>query len=238
MKKILCAILCFNNEKTLLKVIKNTKKILNKCDLIFINDGSFDKTNEILFSFNLKTITHKNNLGYGQAMKSAFKYSKKKNYKYLAILPADNQRYVDDLISMSKIIELSGLDMVVGSKYKLLKKIPLQRKLGNIFFSIIAKYFWNSNIRDVLSGFKIYRVNSFHKYLNFLPNDYSFDIVLSLIVSLKKMKIHELDVRCRYGKYTSSMKGIFKIHKKNIFFIGLMMIINLITFFLRYKSKI
>lgn len=237
MKKFLCAILCYNNEKTLIKVIKNTKKIKRIFDLVYINDGSSDKTKKILSFNNLKTITHKRNLGYGQAVKTAFKYSKKNNYKYLAIFPGDNQRYIDDLMNMKKTIELLNSDIVVGSKYKLLKEIPIQRKIGNIFFSKIAKYIWKSNFSDVLSGFKIYKVNSFYKYLNFLPNDYSFDIILSLLVSLKKMETHELNVKCRYGKYTSSMKGILKIHRKNIFFIAVMMLLNIITFIPKFKSK-
>ena len=47
-KKILCGILCFNNEKVINKLIKDIKLIEKKVDLIFINDHSTDKTLEIL----------------------------------------------------------------------------------------------------------------------------------------------------------------------------------------------
>ena len=47
MIKMLCAVLCYNNEKTIRKVIKETYKIKNKFDIIFINDGSTDKTKKI-----------------------------------------------------------------------------------------------------------------------------------------------------------------------------------------------
>ena len=62
---------------------------------------------------------------------------------------------------MSRIITSSKLDLVIGSKYKILKKIPFHRKIGNIFFSNLAEKFWNSKIQDVLSGFKIYRLKTF-----------------------------------------------------------------------------
>lgn len=47
-KKILCGILCFNNEKVINKLIEDIKRIEKKIDLIFINDHSTDKTLEIL----------------------------------------------------------------------------------------------------------------------------------------------------------------------------------------------
>lgn len=235
MKKTLCAILTYNNSNTIFKVIQEKKKLKNICDVIFINDGSTDRTAKVLKSHKFILINHKKNLGYGQAVKSAFKYARNHKYKYLAIFPADNQRYVKDLKVMIKNIEKFSFDLVLGSKYQLLKKIPLYRKIGNIFFSSIAKVLWNCKIEDVLSGFKIYKIKLFYKYLDILPNDYSFDIVISQLVSLNKMKFKELNVKCRYNKNTTSMKGIFKFHKKNIIFIGLKMIVDSMLFYLKYK---
>ena len=235
MKKTLCAILCYNNENTLSKVIEEKKKLKGVCDFIFINDGSKDNSAKVLKSSKFITLNHKKNMGYGQAVKSAFKYARNKKYHYLAIFPADNQRHAEDLIRMIKTIEQSSIDLIVGSKYKILKKIPFYRKIGNIFFSNIAKKLWNCKIADVLSGFKIYKTKSFYKHLHILPNDYSFDITLSQLVSFKKMKFKELHVNCRYNKNTSSMMGIFKLHKKNILFIGLKMIIDTLVFYFNYK---
>ena len=86
MKKFLCAILCYNNIKTISKVLQEKKKLKNTCDFIFINDGSADGTTKFLSSLKLPTINHKKNLGYGQAVKSAFKYAKRNKYKYLGIV--------------------------------------------------------------------------------------------------------------------------------------------------------
>ena len=237
MKKTLCAILCYNNQNTLVKVIKEKIKLRKFCDVIFVNDGSTDNTAKIIDNFKLKTIKHKKNMGYGQAVKTALKYASYKNYHYLAIFPADNQRYIKDLIKMIKIIEKSKFDLIIGSKYRVLEKIPFQRKVGNYFFSYIAKKLWSNKFTDVLSGFKIYRTQAFNKYLNVLPNDYSFDIVLSQLTSFKKIELKELYVRCRYNKDTSSMMGVFKFHRKNIIFIGLKMIFDAIVFLFKYRSK-
>ena len=136
---------------------------------------------------------------------------------------------------MIKTAEQFSFDLVIGSKYKILKKIPAHRKIGNIFFSNMAKKIWNCKIIDVLSGFKIYKTKSFYKFLEILPNDYSFDVVLSQLLSFEKMKFKELNVKCRYNKNTSSMMGIFKLDKKNIVFIGLKMITDTLIFYFKYK---
>ena len=236
--KIICAVLCYNSEKTIKDVLKKTRKIHTKFDFLFIDDGSTDDTLKILDSFKVKKIKHNKNKGYGSAVKSAFKYAKKKNYKYLAIFPGDNQRYIKDLITMANKIKKNNLDMVSGSKYNLLKQIPFHRKIGNIFFSKIAKILWNSKINDVLTGFKIYKIDSIYKYLIHFPNNYSFDIILNQIVSLKKMRSKEINVKCKYNKHTTSMKSFFKIHKKNIGIIGLLMILNSFSFLVKFKFKL
>ena len=76
--KIICAVLCYNSEKTIINVLKELKKIQTKFDFLFIDDGSTDNTLKILNSFKVKKIRHNKNKGYGSAVKSAFKYAKKK----------------------------------------------------------------------------------------------------------------------------------------------------------------
>ena len=132
---------------------------------------------------------------------------------------------------MANKIKKNNLDMVSGSKYNLLKQIPFHRKIGNIFFSKIAKILWNSKINDVLTGFKIYKIDSIYKYLIHFPNNYSFDIIFKSNCEFKKMRTKEINVKCKYNKHTTSMKSFFKIHKKNIGIIGLLMIFELIIFF-------
>ena len=95
-KKILCGILCFNNEKVIKKLIKDIKLIEKKVYLIFINDHSTDKTLEILKNRKKKIISHKKNLGYGAAVKSAYTHAIKKKYEVLTIFPGDYQRSIND----------------------------------------------------------------------------------------------------------------------------------------------
>ena len=77
-KKWCVIIPTFNNDKTLEKVLK---EVLNICkNIIVINDGSDDRTSQILknFSDKINIITHKENQGKGKSLRDAFEYAIKK----------------------------------------------------------------------------------------------------------------------------------------------------------------
>ncbi len=235
-KKFLCAVLCYNNENTITKVIRDTNKIRNKIDILFINDYSKDKTLSILKKNKKKVISHKKNLGYGSAVKTAYKYALKNNYYLLSILPGDHQRSIDDLFKLIKHQKKSDFDLVSGSKFLSQNKLFISRKFGNIFFSKFANFFWGSKFEDNLSGFKVYKVSKFKNIINKLPNDYSFDICLNQIIFRKNFFCSEIRVKCRYNNQTSKMKNIFNISERNILFIGFKMIYNSFIIFLRLNK--
>lgn len=237
-KNFLCAILCFNNQKIIQNLIDdlNKTKRLSKIEKIFIDDHSSDKTISILKQNNLPVIEHNENLGYGRAVKSAFEFAKKKNFEYFCIFPGDYQRSINDLLFMMDLLQSNDYDLISGSKFKKIEILPYHRKIGNLFYSKMAKIFWNSKIQDVLSGFKTYNVKKFEGLIENLPNNYSFDIVMNQIVSKKNFVCKEFDADVKYNDHTSKMKSMFYLGKKNILYIGINMFFS--TFFELIKLKL
>jgi hypothetical protein len=227
MIKIVCAILCYNNSKIIQKLINDIKSFnkINKIDLIFIDDFSKDNTKDIILSNNLKIIKHNTNLGYGAAVKSAFGYGIKNKKDFLLIFPGDYQRSLKDLELMIKLSNQNKFDLISGSKFKKIKLLPKHRKFGNLIYSKLAKYLWKSELEDVLSGFKSYKIKKFKNIIKELPDNYSFDIVLSQIISRKKILCKEFDAEVKYNKETTQMKSFFHLGKKNILYIGINMFI-------------
>ena len=85
--------------------------------LIITNDGSKDKTKEILESFKqsdvLKIVHHKLNKGYGAAIKSGIEAC---DTEYLITIDADGQHQADDVENLFRCIKESDADMIVGSR--------------------------------------------------------------------------------------------------------------------------
>ena len=84
---------CFNEEGTIKLILERTKNIFinNNIELILVNNGSTDSTKEILNSENtnnnFKIFTVKNNIGYGNGIKSGLNVARS---KYIGWFHADN----------------------------------------------------------------------------------------------------------------------------------------------------
>ena len=134
------------------------------------------------------------------------------------------------MINLSKN---NKFDLVSGSKFKKIKLLPTHRKIGNLFYSKLAKILWGSKLEDVLSGFKSYKVKKFVNIINKLPNNYSFDIVMNQVISKKKFNCLEFDADVKYNDQTSKMKSMIHLSKKNILLVGINMFISTLYEFLK-----
>ncbi len=220
-KSVLCAIPCFNEAYNLPHLFADLKSegILDLADILFIDDHSTDKTAALISRHGYKLIRHSQNLGYGQAVQTGFAHALKENYKAFIIFPGDHQRSAKDAKRLIITHQITGFDVVSGSKFHIYSKLygPIRRRIGNIIYSKIAEYGWNSPIEDVLSGFKIYSVTKVAPFFQDLPRGYAFDICFSLYASRFGLRLMETPVDCRYDAHTSKMKSVLWVSAKMLF---------------------
>lgn len=231
-ERILIGIPCYNCDQVLSSLITemlNFKKI-NDYDFLFIDDGSFDKTLDILSAHNTNYIQNIKNFGYGYSVKKIIKYSINHNYDYCLIFPGDFQRSFQDINRLINAIVENKLDTVSGSKFHIYygKKGPVGRRVGNKIFTYIARFGWNSNINDVLSGFKIYKIDSIKKFYNLLPDRYSFDIIFSFFASKYHLRQSEISVDCKYNEHTSKIRSVI--------ITAILMMIDVVYYNLKYRN--
>ena len=74
-----------NIKETILKALEVLKKKFKNFEIIVVNDGSRDKTREIIEKLGkedtrIRIINHKENKGYGASLKSGFKYLLARTY--------------------------------------------------------------------------------------------------------------------------------------------------------------
>ena len=75
MTKVSLIIPAYNEENTIRKVLDTAKKVRILDEIIVINDGSTDKTEDVARENNVKIISHKTNLGKGSAIISGIENS-------------------------------------------------------------------------------------------------------------------------------------------------------------------
>ena len=162
----------------------------NHWKLIVVNDGSKDNTAEVLQSFadqpRLKVVHHKLNRGYGGALKSGLRAV---DTDYAITFDADGQHKLEDVSRLCETMLREDADMVVGARTS--KKPHWYRELGKWLIRRIAAMMMPMPLKDLNSGFKLYRTDLVQKYLDLCPDSMAFSDVIAMIFLNQRHKVVE-----------------------------------------------
>ncbi|MHA1267592.1 MAG: glycosyltransferase family 2 protein [Candidatus Helarchaeota archaeon] len=209
MREISIILPVFNEEENL-EVILNqleyliTKVSFIKFEIIAIDDGSTDKSPQILQNHNIRVIHHLTQRGYGAALKTGIKNS---NYNYITILDADRTYPPLELL---KLLRIHDADLIIGERRNYFSLI---RHIFNKLLAVLASFLFGKWITDLNSGMRLFNKNCL-KELNFpsWPDGFSFSTTMTLSMLLHNYSIKTVPISCesRYGssKARSSQLGL------------------------------
>jgi dolichyl-phosphate beta-glucosyltransferase len=160
----------FNETERIEKTFHGLKKGItfhgiNGLEIIFVNDGSTDKTHRIISSW-IKTkraknityrlLSYKNNRGKGHAVKRGMLASQG---DYTLIMDADMSTPLIELKKLLPFME-KGFDVVVGTRKNghstVVKHQPLYREILGKGFTFLSNIILNTWITDFTCGFKLF----------------------------------------------------------------------------------
>lgn len=161
----------FNEElaikQTIEELQEQTKALGWK--IIIINDGSTDRTSEILKTIaNIEVINHPYNKGYGASLKTGILHAKT---ELIALYDSDGQHRPQDLIALFN--NFSNYDMLIGMRGKNSHQ-DWMRKPGKWVLSKVANLLTGRKIPDLNSGLRIIRRDIIIKMLHLFPQGFSF----------------------------------------------------------------
>lgn len=146
MDKISVVVSCYNEQEALPLFYEEITKVSNKMknvefEFIFVNDGSKDKTLEIIKSFRknderVKYISFSRNFGKEAAMYAGLK---KASGDYVAIMDADLQDPPKLLIEMYDILEKKEYDCVATRRVSRKGEPPIRSFFARLFYKLINK---------------------------------------------------------------------------------------------------
>ena len=101
----------YNEEKSLPSLLKELNKLNNDYQIIIVDDGSNDKTKNILEQINQFDIVHiDNNTGKGNAIKAGLNKVKKEN---IILFDGDLEISVDNIKLVVKEFNKGNFDVIV-----------------------------------------------------------------------------------------------------------------------------
>lgn len=191
----------YNEEKIVEKTIEDLKLFLNireyVSEIIVINDGSTDKTKEIIEKIEgIKVINHPYNKGYGASLKTG---ARSAQYDWLLFYDGDGQfnpQYISDLLKYTDKYE-----MVVGVRQGA-NTTPWIRKPGKTLLRWVANFLVEKKIPDLNCGFRLIKKDKLLQFAHILPNGFSLTTTITLAFFKEGLDIKYIPVEMekRVGK--------------------------------------
>ena len=223
----------FNEENSIEKTVATLHTALETYDgdfeIVVVNDGSTDRTQETLSKLNLQKLrieTHPINRGYGASIKTGIRRS---TGEWIATVDADGTYPLEDFPKLIETLKKQKADMVVGARTKKGVKIPLVRRPAKAIINWLANILCGMKIPDVNSGMSIFTRDLAKHFMHLYPQRFSFTMTITLAALTNDYLVHfePIDYYKRTGK--STMSAGFNGIRHFLQFLGL--IVRITTYF-------
>lgn len=206
-------------KKTLIDIDKYLKRQNYSYEIIVVDDGSKDKTIEVINTLkpkiiNLRLVSNKENKGKGYVVKQGMLEAKG---EYRLFTDADNSTSIRQVEKMWPYFK-QKYDIVIGSRNteKAIIAVPqswLRKLLGNIFNLIVQMICGLWGIWDTQCGFKGFNRKTVENIFPKLTiNGWAFDAEILVLGRKAGYKIKEIPVRWTNDFKTKvRLKGMIKM---------------------------
>jgi len=186
-----------NEARNLEKLLPKIQEELPGAEIIVVNDGSTDDTNEVVKEAGVRCVNHEYSLGNGAAIKSGARAAKG---EVIVFMDGDGQHDPRQIGLLLEKIDL-GADLVVGARHSG-GQANIGRSLANKFYNWFASLITGFKIQDLTSGFRAVNANKFRQFLNLLPNGFSYPTTstMAFLRSGYRVKFVPIEVAKREGK--------------------------------------
>jgi len=200
----------YNEENTIYDIVSRTLNSISKIsdlsfEIIIVDDGSTDRTFEVVRKLGVIVLRNKHNRGKGNALRRGFFAARG---KIMVTLDADGSHFPEDLPSVLAPIINGEADMVIGSRFGNKNQIPTTplNLAGNFLFNLMIHILTRRRISDTQSGFRAFK-RSLLKVLKINSTGYDIESEVLIKSLMRKYSLKEVDIRSIQRLY-----GNEKIH--------------------------
>ncbi len=170
-----------NVEKSLVGVIRGARKWVR--DILVVNDGSTDQTQEAARAEGVQVVSFPTNEGKGRALKTGFAHYLDRGAEAIITMDGDGQHDPEFLPALIEEYGRGAAQVIIGSRLGDRERIPKIRYYPNLVGTYCLSWATGQYIPDSQSGFRLYQA----KELRGLPlKADGFALETELLIKLAK----------------------------------------------------
>jgi glycosyltransferase involved in cell wall biosynthesis len=191
---------------SLLSQIRQTEH--QPVEIVVVNDGSTDKTEQIASSFGAVVLSHSSNKGKGAALRTGFRYFLETSQNdYVLCIDADLQHHVAEIPKFLSYAGKNDLKFVIGNRLNQMHTMPLHRKISNKTTSFILTKLTGQQIKDSQCGYRLVHRDVLNT-LQLEENGFQMESEMILRAAAKNYKIGFVDIRTVYNDESSQIRNL------------------------------
>lgn len=202
MKRTFVIIPAYNESEVLATFVQPL--LATGYEVVVVNDGSRTDIESFIRHLPVHYLSHEINLGQGAALQTGMSYARKFDPDYVVHYDADGQHSMADIATFVNILENTGVDMVLGSRF--LKKettelVPFKRRVLLKTARLVNWFFTGLFLTDAHNGFRVMRGSLLHK-IELTENRMAHATEMLRLIKTKKIAYAEAPTTIHYTEYS------------------------------------
>ena len=193
--KTVILIPCYNESKTIKKVVHDFKKVLPHADVYVYDNNSTDNADKIANDA-CAIVRYEYNQGKGNVVRSMFREIKADCY---IMVDGDDTYPAESSVEFEKLILSNQADMVIGDRLSSTYFEENNRPFHNIGNKLVRKFinlFFKSDLNDIMTGLRDFSYN-FVKSFPIQSKEFEIETEMSVFALINNFKIKEIPVEYR-----------------------------------------
>ncbi len=186
---------CYNESKTIAKVVADFKAALPEATVYVYDNNSTDGTDEIARRAGAE-VRYEHRQGKGNVIRSMFRDIDADCY---LMIDGDDTYPADHAREMCRLVVEEGCDMVIGdrlsSTYFQENKRPFHN-FGNVLVRKLINYIFKSNVKDIMTGYRAFS-RQFVKFFPVLSRGFEIETEMTIHALDKNFYLREIPVMYR-----------------------------------------
>jgi glycosyltransferase involved in cell wall biosynthesis len=194
--RVACVVPAYNAAARVGGVIAGLRASLPGAIVVGVDDGSADRTRDVLADGCDSLVVHPRNLGKGRALRAGFAEALARGAEHVVTIDADGQH--DPAAAPRLVAALAAADVVLGARPRAGTAMPPHRRFSNALSSACVSLAAGCRIPDSQTGYRAFRATAL-RAVEGMGDRYDFETDLLIRLARRGFRVATVHVPTIYG---------------------------------------